>query len=146
MKSLTPEQTNRRLGWPAARRSLKKAATFGAPRLRPFAQSGLLVWLKGWLCWPLRTIKYWLNLRKHKKANSDYIKLAEQGEASREIFTQTKRKMHLTEDEIFEQGNRRHTVWRVANPPFGLPWGPYCWTRKDAVKQWLSIVLFSRKK
>ena len=58
--------------------------------------------------WPWRTVLFWVEIWKHSRKDfvKEYKTLAEVGMPSREIFKQTKRRMHLTEDEIFEQGNR----------------------------------------
>jgi len=115
MRSLTPNETIQRLGWKEARKSLKETRSITAPRppwlpLRVALRYPRLIWpwLQNWCSWPWRTVQYWRVVWKH--ARTDYVKeykaLAKTGMDSRQIFKQTKRRMHLTEDEIFEQGNR----------------------------------------
>jgi len=121
MRSLAPDKTIQRLGWKAARQSLKEARGITAPK-----PSGLphfywkhpstylryakmiLYWIRSWIKWVPRTLKYWHTVWDHSKKIfvKEYMALAKNGVASREIFRQTKRRMPLTEDEIFEQGNR----------------------------------------
>jgi hypothetical protein len=115
MKTLTPDKTIQRLGWKAARQSLKETRSITAPMPPKLSWSLalkyprlILPWLKAWLGWPRRTVQFWIEVWKHSRKDfvKEYTALAKQGVASREIFRQTKRRMHLTEDEIFEQGNR----------------------------------------
>jgi len=118
MKSLTPDKTIQRLGWTEARQSLKEALTRTAPMpklpklwgyqprfLKLYARS-LCAYCKAWVRWIPNTIKLWYGIWKNRKTHGDYAELAKTGMPAREIFKVTKRRMHLTEDEIFEQGNR----------------------------------------
>jgi hypothetical protein len=115
MKSLTPEQTIRRLGWKAARQSLKETRGITAPHpphlswhLATHYPNLIWPWFKQWLGWPLRTVQFWVEIWKHSRKDfvKEYEALAKQGVPSREIFRQTKLRMHLTEDEISEQGRK----------------------------------------
>lgn len=115
MKSLTPDKTIQRLGWKAARKSLEEARSIIAPRPPHLSwymarrnPLTILRWLKEWLGWPWRNVQFWIEIWKHSRRPivKEYKALAETGMTSREIFRKTKVRMCLTEDEIFEQGNR----------------------------------------
>src|ERR1051326_5554982 len=108
MRSLTPDKTIQRLGWKAARRSLKETRSITAPK--PPTMSWRVArkylwtigpWLKAWAKWPWRTVLFWVEIWKHSRKDfvKEYTLLAKQGVESREIFRRTKRRMHLTEDE-----------------------------------------------
>jgi hypothetical protein len=67
---------------------------------------GYFGYFKEWVLWVPTTIKLWYGIWKNRKIHGDYAELAKKDVSSREIFRQTKRRMHLTEDEICEQVNR----------------------------------------
>jgi len=115
MKAITPNETARRLGWKEARQSLKETRGITAPkpprltwRIARTNPRTIWPWLKSWLCWPFRTLKFWRTLWEHSRKDfvKEYTALAKQGVDSREIFKQTGRRMHLTEDEISQHGRR----------------------------------------
>jgi hypothetical protein len=119
MRSVTPVKTAEELGWRAARRSLIKVISRTAPKPArlsrfywkyPSSYRGWFRqvprWIRDWILWVPRTIKLWFTVKKHEKTHAAYIDLAKQGVDSRTIFKATKRRMHLTEDEIFAEGNR----------------------------------------
>jgi hypothetical protein len=121
MKTLTPDLTLKKLGWAEARKSLKETRSITAPLPPPLPRfywkhpkswpryiGNMRYWFKCWLTWPLRTVQYWIVVWKHSRTDyvKEYTALAKTGMDSRQIFRQTRRRMHLSEDEIFEAGNR----------------------------------------